>query len=383
MDQDTRSPSIFTLVLFMSLIVALAATLIIASDVVLILVFAVLFSVFLYQVTEFCTNRFPVSYGQGLCLTTAFVLFSLLAMAGTFGVQINNQIDNSREYLAKSERKLRSIVASSPILQSTASSTPILREIVDRQEKLPPSEWLQDDSGGQSENDEVSAMKRAALQNSARQIAGAISSLFKTTFGLLVNSLLIFFVGLFLAISPASYRDGVVRLFGLRKRDRVQEILNRTGDVLWKWLLGRFASMVITGAGAGLLLVILGIPMALTLGLVTALLTFIPNIGGLISLLLAVLFSLPQGTFAVWVVVIGYLVLQLIESYVITPIIQKRQVSLPPAFLLAFQALMGVLFGMLGAAAASPILAAGKTIVEMAYIEDYLENQEPKPDESS
>ena len=133
------------------------------------------------------------------------------------------------------------------------------------------------------------------------------------------------------------------------------------------------ATMAITGAGAWLLLMVLGVPLAMTLGVATAMLTFIPNIGAFVSLLLAILFALPQGGETVAFVVVGYILLQIVESYIITPLIQEKQVAVLPALLISFQAIMGVLFGFLGAAVASPLLAATKVVVEEAYIKDVLE----------
>lgn len=75
-------------------------------------------------------------------------------------------------------------------------------------------------------------------------------------------------------------------------------------------------------------------------------------------------------------VVVGYIALQLIESYVITPVIQQKQAALPPALLLSVQALMGVVFGFLGTAVASPLLAVAKVGIEEAYIKDFLESSE-------
>ena len=210
------------------------------------------------------------------------------------------------------------------------------------------------------------------LNRSNRQLTRSGKSS-KTTFGLFVNSMLIFFVGLFLGTSPATYRDGIVNLVPPARRSRATEVINEVGDILWKWLLGRFGSMVVTGSGAAMLLWLIGVPMAGSLGIMTGLLTFIPNIGGAIALFLSILFALPQGVATAGMVLPAYLGLQLIESYVVTPLIQKRQVSIPPALLIAFQAIMGVLFGILGAAVASPLLAALKVIVERLYVEDVLE----------
>jgi len=131
-------------------------------------------------------------------------------------------------------------------------------------------------------------------------------------------------------------------------------------------------SMLITGLGATIILWFAGVPMAVFLGLVTGLLTFVPNIGSVIALALAVPFSLPQGGGTVMTVVVGYMVLWVVESYITTPLIQQHQVSLPPAMLISFQAVVRVLFVFLGAAVASPLLAAVKTGVSEADVKDVM-----------
>lgn len=73
-------------------------------------------------------------------------------------------------------------------------------------------------------------------------------------------------------------------------------------------------------------------------------------------------------------VVFLYVAIQAIESYLLTPIIEQKTVSLPPALALSTQVLMGVLFGGLGVIFASPITAVGLKLVKMLYIGDLQED---------
>jgi predicted PurR-regulated permease PerM len=132
------------------------------------------------------------------------------------------------------------------------------------------------------------------------------------------------------------------------------------------------ATMAITGSATGAILWILGVPLPFMMGLITGLLAFIPNIGGLIAVTLASLLALPQGLSTVAWVIGLYCAMQLVESYVLTPLIQKRQVSLPPALLIGFQAFMGLVFGFLGLMVASPLLAVGMVVVNQLYVKDAL-----------
>ena len=91
-------------------------------------------------------------------------------------------------------------------------------------------------------------------------------------------------MGIFIAVDPKLYRDGFARLFPLDRQSRVKDVLDEMGDTLFKWLLGRFMTMAITGTGTAAALFVLGVPLAITVGVITGLLTFVPNIGGITAL---------------------------------------------------------------------------------------------------
>lgn len=93
----------------------------------------------------------------------------------------------------------------------------------------------------------------------------------------------------------------------------------------------------------------------LLLGLLAGLLSFIPNIGPILALVPAVLIALISGPDDVLYVVLLYSGVQAFESYLLTPLLQKRMVDLPPALTIAMQFLFGVLAGGLGQMTATTI----------------------------
>jgi predicted PurR-regulated permease PerM len=212
----------------------------------------------------------------------------------------------------------------------------------------------------------------SGLSSLASGLVSSIGAALTSTFGLIVSCLVIFFVGLFLAVGPSKSRDGVVVLAAPPYRHETRRVLDKLGHQLWRWLIGRFASMLVTGVGVGVSLGLLGVPMALSLGVATGILTFVPNIGAAIALSLAVLMALPMGMMTVlWVVVI-YLAFQLLESYALTPLIQQYQVSIPPALLIGAQAVLGALLGFAGAMIASPVVVVMSVLVHDVYRKHWL-----------
>ncbi len=115
--------------------------------------------------------------------------------------------------------------------------------------------------------------------------------------------------------------------------------------------------MVVVGILTYIGLLILGIPLAFSLSVLTALLSFIPNLGPVLSFLPAGLVALTLGWEVVLSVVILYIIVQVIESNAVTPVIEKRMVSTPPALLLGSQVILGTVFGFIGLLLAAPIVA--------------------------
>lgn len=196
-----------------------------------------------------------------------------------------------------------------------------------------------------------------------------ISGFFFGTLEGIAYLLAIFFISLFLAYQPALYTEGVVRLFPLQHREHVSALIDQLGSTLRWWLIGRALAMLMVGVSTTLLLVILDIPLAVLLGIIAGLLTFIPYLGPIVAAIPIGLVALLEGpTDFFWAMGL-YAIIQHIEGYVIDPIIQRKVVYLPPALTVALQVFMGVLFGALGIALATPLAAVGMVIVQRSYIE--------------
>ncbi len=179
-------------------------------------------------------------------------------------------------------------------------------------------------------------------------------------------------IGIFLAFQPDLYRTGFLNLFPKARRNRIGAVLDELGFTLWWWLMGQFATMASVGTFIGIGLALLGVPLAGTLGLIAALLSFIPSLGPLISVIPAVMLGLTiSPTMGLWVCLL-YLGIQILEANLITPLVQKKAISLPPAFVLGSELLMGLLLGGAGLAFATPLAAVILVLVNMLYIQDFL-----------
>lgn len=199
-----------------------------------------------------------------------------------------------------------------------------------------------------------------------------IAGIFSTVFGAFGSTLVMIVLSLYFAADPKTYIDGAARLFPKDHRGHVHEAFGRVGQALRWWLLGRIAAMLTVGVLIGIGLAVLDVPFAFILGLLAAILDFVPNIGPLIAAVPALMVGLAQGGTTMLYIAILYFVVQGLEGYLISPFIQQRIVDLPPALLLIAQLVMGASLGILGLLLASPLAVVVMVLVQMLYVRDVL-----------
>ncbi len=201
------------------------------------------------------------------------------------------------------------------------------------------------DSSGQGKQQQSNAEPKAPSSPGGGGLAATVQKLFSSTFGLLGDLYAIFFLGIFLAAAPKEYVDGVVRLLPAAARKKGRTVMEETGLNLKKWFKGTVYSVLITFALTAIGLLIIGVDLWLILAIIAGLLTFIPNFGPVIAIIPAVMVGFLQSpVVALWIFIL-YFFVQLVESNIITPAIQKKMLDTPAALLLFFQMIMGALAG--------------------------------------
>ena len=228
--------------------------------------------------------------------------------------------------------------------------------------------WLSESKAGQIV---LETVKKAGEEGGS--VANAGMALGATLNGV-GDVLLILVVGIYLAADPRLYRDGALRLLPVARRPQVGEALDEAGNALRKWLLAQLVIMGAVGVMTGVGLALLGVPLWLSLGLLSGLLEFVPVVGPLVALVPGVLLAFAQGpTTAVYVLGL-YLLVQQIESNILTPLIQRWAAELAPVLALLAIVAGGLLFGVLGVVFATPLAVVVVVLVRRLYVEDTLES---------
>jgi predicted PurR-regulated permease PerM len=211
-------------------------------------------------------------------------------------------------------------------------------------------------------------IEKLSSPETQKQGQSIIQTFFKSTFGILGDLYVVLFIGIFFTVSPNIYVEGIISIVPARGKARAKDVLYKIGDHLKKWLKGKLFAMLVVFILTSIGLVIMGIPMWLVLALIAGILNFIPNFGPLIAMIPAVLVGLMKSPAdALWVAGL-YILVQVLESNFITPLVQQRLISVPPAMIIIAQLLIAPLTGGWGLVLATPLLVIIIVIVQELYI---------------
>ncbi len=214
-------------------------------------------------------------------------------------------------------------------------------------------------------------------------ITSYATSVATSTLGSIGTAFVLTVTALYFAISPMLYVDGVVRLFPLPYRSRARHVMLDIAATLRWWSLGQLIDMIVVGVLTVIGLDLLGVPLALALGVLAGLLTFVPYFGAIAAALPAMLVALTVSwQTSLWALLV-FLCCHAIEGYVVAPLVQRRTVDLPPALTILSMTVLGAIFGPLGIILGTPTAAALLVTVREAYVGEVLGDPEIEPPAAS
>lgn len=201
-----------------------------------------------------------------------------------------------------------------------------------------------------------------------------------TALGAVANVVLILVIGVYLAVTPDIYHRGLLRLVPPAYEERANNAILAASDGLRLWLIGQLGVMAAVGILVAIGLTILDVPLALSLGLMAALLEFIPFIGPFAFAVLAIMLAFMEDPVTAFHVALLCLLVQQIESNLVAPLIQRRAVALPPVLGLVGVLIFGSLFGIIGVLLATPLMVVVMILVNKLYVEYGLEPERSERD---
>jgi predicted PurR-regulated permease PerM len=308
-----------------AIVAALAVVLWRAADVVVLVFGAVVLAVALRSLMGLVTRYTPIGGSWALALVVVVLLLIIGGLGLLIGAHLAEQFDQLMSTVKSAWSQLQGV------LEKTQAGRTFL-----------------------------SAESRTAAASSASHLAVAAT----TSVGVITDVLLILLVGLFLAAEPELYRRGVLRLAPLAARANITKLLDAFAVTLTRWLKGTLIAMLAVGSMTSLGLWLVGVPLALSLGILAGVAEFVPYLGPIVSSIPAILVAFTRGPTSAVEVMGLYLIIHAIEAYVLVPIIQKRAVALPPALGIVAVVFFGLMLGPVGVIFAHPLVVCVIVLVQ-------------------
>lgn len=204
--------------------------------------------------------------------------------------------------------------------------------------------------------------------DNSEKLFSTAQQFFSTSFGVMGNLYVIILLAIFFTANPSIYKDGIIMLVPPKNKPLARVAIDRISTALKGWLKGTMLSMVLITLMIATGLTVMGIPGAMVLAMFTGMLKLIPNFGSMAAMIPGVLLALTVSTNTAIIVALIYVISQTIVSNIVTPLIQKRMINLPPALTIISQVIMGTLSGALGIILAVPLLAILIILVDELYV---------------
>ncbi|MGB7069507.1 MAG: AI-2E family transporter [Pyrinomonadaceae bacterium] len=323
------------------LLTAILAVLVyLAFDIILLVFAAALLAIFLRGLADIVRGYVDIGEGISVLVVSTILAIVIAGSVALLAPSVADQVVHLREQLPRSAQQLSDYFSRFDWGQAIIAQLPGTAEV----------------------------MQKVEISSLLTRVGGYFSS----TVGAIGNFFITILLAVYLAAEPRFYSHGFIRLFPIPKRHRVSQVLSGINETLRWWMMGKIGSMIFIGVLTWLGLSLIGVPLALTLGLIAGLLSFIPNFGPIISAIPAILLAFIASPVSALYAAILYIGVQLVESNLVTPIIERKTVELPPALTIIFQLALGVMIGGLGLVLATPLLAMLMVIVQMVYVQDIL-----------
>jgi predicted PurR-regulated permease PerM len=216
-----------------------------------------------------------------------------------------------------------------------------------------------------------------------QEIVSRVASYGVTLVGALADVLLVVVAGVFLAADPSLYKRGLVALFPTDQHERVESALDTSGVALRLWLKGQLIAMALVGVLTGLAVWLIGVPSPIALGMVAAVGEFIPFVGPILAAVPALVIAASQSTEMLLWTAGAFVLIQQIESNLISPLIQHRTVELPPVLSLLAVLAFATVFGPTGLVLAVPLTVVFYVLVKKLYVRETLGEATHVPGEAA
>jgi predicted PurR-regulated permease PerM len=221
----------------------------------------------------------------------------------------------------------------------------------------------------------VERVRDAVQGNSSGRIAGGATAALDVTRSVITfvaGVVTILFMTFFMLLEGPAWRDRFIALLPVGAQARAHRMAGEIANTIGGYVTGNLLISVIAGFFTTIVLLIVGVPYALALGLLVAILDLIPLAGATLAAIIVTLVALTHSVTAALVVLAFFVVYQQLENHLLQPVVYGRTVKLSPLAILVSVLIGAEVAGVIGALGAIPVAGTIQILIS-----DWLQHRRP------
>jgi predicted PurR-regulated permease PerM len=209
-------------------------------------------------------------------------------------------------------------------------------------------------------------------------LSGAAVSITRGVVNIVIGTITILFLTFFMLLEGPVWVERLYSLLSPESQPRWRKVGHDIYRQIGGYVTGNLVISLIAGGLTTIVLLILGVPYAVALGLIVAILDLIPLAGATIAAIIIAAVAFLHTIVAGIVVVVFFVIYQQVENHILQPLVYHRTVALSPLAILISVLVGAEVAGVLGALAAIPVAGAIQVLI-VDYLRAHRERKAAKP----
>jgi predicted PurR-regulated permease PerM len=223
----------------------------------------------------------------------------------------------------------------------------------------------------------VDRVRDAVEGNGSGRLAGGATAALDVTRSVITfvaGVVTILFMTFFMLLEGAAWRDRFIALLPAGAQPRAHRMAGQIANTIGGYVTGNLLISVIAGFFTTIVLLAVGVPFALALGLLVAILDLIPLAGATLAAIIVTLVALTHSVTSALIVLAFFVVYQQLENHLLQPIVYGRTVKLSPLAILVAVLVGAEVAGVIGALGAIPVAGTIQIVIS-----DWLQHRRSPP----
>jgi len=200
-------------------------------------------------------------------------------------------------------------------------------------------------------------------QNIIIYLSGTVSSI---TFGIVIIPLILFYLLRDIMI----FKENLYNFVSKKNKEEFKNIIEKIDSIISGFIRGRLVICTIVGVIIGVGLYFLNLKFAFIIGIISGVLNFIPYLGPIVGLFLALIFALGQPWWILLLIIILFVFANQVEAMYLNPTILGKELGLHPLTVIFSMLVCGQILGILGVLIAVPLVAILKVLFVKYLIQE-------------